>query len=925
MSETPAAYSPVAHNVRRVSRTRLFIRALGISFFSVLSISIAFYAFYGLPQVQDLLFDARPYWTQEAIYWTGFYAVGIFIWALPLVFTARLLLLQNFDVIGIDTEERFKFYIFRFPSFFVVLAFVAVLIGIIAAADNLPVPQHDGGNKYEVPIRSLLEAHLITLLIATGVVLILVIARDLFLQGYGRWMERMEKKDPERFKRTLIRIERITRKPTRNLDELDLHLTALKPEFLSMETWVAAQRVKEFMWRYLSWLTLFLLLLVAIHFLSYSEMVQRLFSLPDFSSNPNLRFALHLIVDTFSMKRATFLFVVFGAWLPFMAILALLSNRYQFPFITVLAVTGASLTLFIGDGHDVRVLKIPKDVQPTLRPVVFAEAVKAWKLSSGWDAKGCEWLTKDSPELAKCPRPIVVAGEGGGSRAAFLLASVLGAIEDESLDKSKHPSARSFHEQLFAISSVSGSSVGAAFFVSALRSQPNVSTDSLKRALFRQRLWFPNVATANPERANASKPDDGKVTREFLTDYVTYKDALQAALSNDFVSPVTIGYLARDVLMLSRLPFVLDRAGVLETAWEDAFNGIYGTTRETSPLSAPLQTIAPTPAGWTPLLFLNGASNETGRRVIATPARMTEPISPGNALLIDAYDLHELLCSPYADPKTNAYPEISPLDQIARVLPQFFSPVAGAKCENKKPVSIDIRLSTAAGTSSRSPFVTPHANVRDTRAQITDSIVDGGFFDNSGVVTALEIAKDLRSVDERLKPFILQVSSEPDWFKDTENCGSNASSSERPQIPDEADFRPFGAITDLLTINSTRIARGYETIVELPDEASRLNGGTPSVAQIYICPQQRESFLLNEFLKYTELDETAAEKKRLLSIRKKVRQQAQYKNVALSWWLSPPLQAFLDGQIYSKHNQAERHCVITLLEDNPTAVQQACH
>ena len=41
---------------------RLFIRALGVSFFSVLSVLIAFYAFYELPQVQDLLFDARPYW-----------------------------------------------------------------------------------------------------------------------------------------------------------------------------------------------------------------------------------------------------------------------------------------------------------------------------------------------------------------------------------------------------------------------------------------------------------------------------------------------------------------------------------------------------------------------------------------------------------------------------------------------------------------------------------------------------------------------------------------------------------------------------------------------------------------------------------------------------------------------------------------------
>ncbi len=922
MSETPAAYNPAVHNVQRVSRVRLFVRALGVSFFSVLSIIIAFYAFYGLPQVQDLLFDARPYLAQEIIYWAGFYAIGIFIWALPLVFTARLLLLQNFDVIGIDTEERFKFYIFRFPSFFVVLAFVAVLIGVIAASDNLPVPIQDGGNPYERPIRSLLEAHLITLLLATAAVLVLVLLRDVFLRGYDRSMKRMEERDPDGFKKSLIRIEGLTRKPSRKLEELDLHLTALKPDFLSMETWVAAQRVKEFMWRYMVRLTWFLLILVAIHFLSYSEAVQRFFALPDFSSDPTVRFILHFITDTVSIKRASFLFVVFGAWLPFVTILALLSNRYQFPFIAVLAIVLMGLTLFIGDGHDVRVMTIPKDQQSTLRPTGFADAVKQWKASSGWDAKGCEWLAEDAPALSNCPRPIIVAGEGGGSRAAFLLASVLGALEDESLDKSKHPSARPFHQQLFAISSVSGSSVGAAFFVSALKAQPSLSVDALKKSLYRQRLWFPNVATANPSIADANGE---KLTREFLTDFVTYKDALQAALSNDFISPVTIGYIARDVLILSRIPYVLDRAGVLETAWEDAFNGVYGTTRELSPLSAPLQTMAPAPGGWTPLLFLNSTSNETGRRVIVTPVKMAEPVSTGNALFIDAYDLHELLCSPYIDPKTNAYPDISTLDQIARSLPQFFSPVAGAQCENKKPESIDIRLSTAAGTSSRSPFVSPHANIRDRRAQIADSVVDGGFFDNSGVVTALEIVTNLKSVDKRLKPFILQVSSEPDWFKDTENCGSNGNSGETPQIPDQADFRPLGSITDLLTVNSTRIARGYETILELPEQARRLNGGVRSAAQIYICPQQRESFLLNAFWKFTEADEAAKEQKRALSIRKKARQQAQYKNISLSWWLSPPLQAFLDGQIYSSHNLNERNCVISLLQDNPAAIKQYCN
>ncbi len=915
-SEAREAYNPPAHNgTRHVSRIRLFIRALGVSFFSILSVGIALYAFYELPQVQDLLFDARPYWIQEAIYWAGFYAIGIFIWALPLVFSARLLLLQNFDLIGIDTEERFKFYIFRFPSFFIVLAFAAVLIGVIAAADNLPVPLQNGGNKYEAPIRSLVEAHLVALLIATAAVLLLVIVRGMFLRGYGRSMERLEKTDPKGFKKSLIRFERWTRKSDRNLDELDLHLTALKPAFLSMETWVAAQRVKEFMWRYMVRLTWFLLVLVAIHFLSYSEIVQRLITLPDALFNS---YMLDLLSDTFSLKRASFLFIVFGAWLPFVTILALLSNRYQFPIIAGLIAVVIGLSLFVGDGHDIRVATISGDQQSSLRPIGFSHAVKEWKISSGWDAKGCEWLAPDAPALANCPRPIIVAGEGGGSRAAFLLASVLGSLEDDSLDKTKHPTARPFHEQLFAISSVSGSSVGAAFYIGALKARPNTTTDQLRQALFRQRLWFPNVASANPEKANENVPAGQWITRVFLTDYVTYKDALQAALSNDFISPVAIAYLARDVLILSRFPFVYDRAGILETSWEDAFNDIYGTTRETSPLSAPLQTIAPAPGGWTPLLFLNATSHDTGRRIIVTPVKMTEPTSTGSALFLDAYDLHEILCSPYRDPKTNAFPELSTLDRIARILPYRFSPVAHAKCDNKKPTSIDIRLSTAAGASSRSPFVSPHGNIRDRRAQIADAVVDGGYFDNSGVVTALEIAQGLKSVDARLKPFILQVSSEPDWFKDSKLCGFDGNNGDRPKIPDQADFRPLGTLDDVLTVNSTRVARGYETILELPDRAKQLNSGVRSVAQINVCPQPKESFFVKEVERYTGTDDSAKEERRAAHIRRKVQEEVQYKSVSLSWWLSPPLQAFLDAEIYSDHNQTERNCVVSLLEDKPS-------
>ena len=70
-----AAGQPAAAS-QRISALRLFLRAIGISFISVLSVLIAFFAFTTLPQVQDVLLDARPYWVQEALFWSFFYLVG---------------------------------------------------------------------------------------------------------------------------------------------------------------------------------------------------------------------------------------------------------------------------------------------------------------------------------------------------------------------------------------------------------------------------------------------------------------------------------------------------------------------------------------------------------------------------------------------------------------------------------------------------------------------------------------------------------------------------------------------------------------------------------------------------------------------------------------------------------------------------------
>ena len=210
---------------------------------------------------------------------------------------------------------------------------------------------------------------------------------------------------------------------------------------------------------------------------------------------------------------------------------------------------------------------------------------------------------------------------------------------------------------------------------------------------------------------------------------------------------------------------------------------------------------------------------------------------------------------------------------------------------------MDIRLSTAASVSARSPFVPPHADVRNRRSQLTDSVADGGYFDNSGIVTALDIAHGLKVLDPRLLPFILQVSSEPGWFEKSKDCAMEAHYPASPQIPAEDNFRPTGSLSDPLTVNATRISRGYQTILELPRQAAQLNGGIPSASQIHICPQAGRE-LWHFVMNYTGYKDKPEEKmhRMMMSMEK----QMQYKSISLSWWLSPPLQAYLDGQLYTE-------------------------
>jgi hypothetical protein len=943
---------------KRSSFIRVFVRSLGVTFPAVLSLAAAFYAFVSLPQVHDLFFDVRPNPLQGVAYWFEFYLLVILVWAAPLAFTARLLMLQSYEAIGVDTEKRYKWLVLGLPNLYLFLTSVAIFLGLLSAVNNLPSPtqlprclkadpaQPVLGVCAEIPLGQYLHTHLAILLIASLVAIALLFFRNVLAQNYYRRIERREKTKSEFYRGFLLAFERLTHRQNGEITDQSTYLVSLKPEWMSESIWITSQKAKVFMINYLLIFMAIFAITLIVHFVSYFDAAGALLSKLNFLAyGPLADFT-----EPLAVRRASFIPVMLGAWLPFVALLALLSNRFQFPIIASLVLAAALLTVVIGDGHDPR-LRITPANAPAM---TMEQAVNAWKTANGCGgtASGAAGTngapgtpgTAGAPGTAQpaCPRPIIAAGEGGGSRAAYLMASTLAHLEDLSLHFNPKVPKRRFSQQLFGISPVSGSAVGAALFLGALRVHESASPARLKEGVYAQKLFFLNVVNAG---------------KDYLGDCVTYKDSLEAILSNDFVSPTLAAFLARDLTTFSRFPYVMDRAGVLESSWESAFAGVYGQNGF-NPMQAPLRTFqagakAPElasatslskmepglscgtsvpPSTWTPLLFANSTSGETGRRVVVSPLDWKDHARPEKNVFSDAYDFDELVCS---DQPSRTF-----LDRVAAFLPYKFSPVSKAECDaNSKMTGVDVRLSTAAGLSSRAPFITPHATVRDQKGRAIDNLVDGGYFDNSGAVSAYELASAIKAVDPTLDPFVLQVTSEPGWFADSENCEEDHKpyNARRrlglpvpgdPQLPYQSDMKFLGAVGDALTVNSTRVARGFETMVQMPERMEQLNGKDVkgSFAEVYVCPQQQQNGLaaLTGLFSGTGAKKPAAPMSmRSITLQRRQAKEAMekaareriksWKQLSLSWWLSPPLQAYLDGQVYAPHNVEAFRGVMALL------------
>src|SRR5882724_2363812 len=296
-----------------------------------------------------------------------------------------------------------------------------------------------------------------------------------------------------------------------------------------------------------------------------------------------------------------------------------------------------------------------------------------------------KWFeSRDDIKQYKQEYPVyLVAAQGGGIYAAYETAIFLARMQDQ---------CPAFRKHLFAISGVSGGSVGAAIFASVIHAMPVESNSPVGCPGISQYL----------ERSTAldKKSYEAGITEGYVRGILSPK--------NDLLSPLIAATLFGDFTQRF-IPLkigLLDRARPLELGLESAG----AADKKESLLSQEYM------AHWAegkeiPALVLNATDSASGRRVVFAPFTFS----------------------------TSTQAQVDSLVPFQSLIP------TGGRVE-----PLNLRLSTAAFVSARFPWVSPAATIPakdDLSPANVDKtrLVDGGYFDNSGVETAVDLLQALET------------------------------------------------------------------------------------------------------------------------------------------------------------------------------------
>jgi hypothetical protein len=545
---------------------------------------------------------------------------------------------------------------------------------------------------------------------------------------------------------------------------------------------------------------------------------------------------------------------ILGGWLPFLSYLSAVGRAVRAPLILCLFVLISALVVILGDNHSVRLINAATTVGHPVdtSPLPLQAAVKMWMQENNCDG---------SP--ANCPRPIIIAASGGASRAGFFLATIVGYFMQEANTHGLDPN--EVRKRLFAISSVSGGSMGAVMVVAAL----NAKNDSQEHPCVQSpvSLWWGETIN-------------------------NWRDCFEALTSGDFLTPDFFGFAFNDVLPFG---WWRDRAAVLEDTWNQRYQAIVNradlppTPSECKGLDCPFLTLRPRSGHWIPLLVLNGTSEATGGRIITTVLDSTYtpqthcPTADSQSrcrLFVEAERFHDLLTY---EAKNGGW--FSWLGDFERWR------LSGKKVD-------DVRLSTSAHNSARFPLISPPGSVRNQDQIIVDRIVDGGYFENYGALGAKELALAVNAVEPKLAPLVIVVSNDPNDLADPSDDSTNLETKRQLQSRVKKQVEKARAlvngsepiteiVTPLTTIANARTAHGLLGVDQLH---SALHEVMPhcdaSMIQVRVWPQFESNSNIS-------------------------------KEVSMSWWLSSPIQRHLhqqtEGIMDGNQNQAHLAAIWALM------------
>jgi len=372
----------------------------------------------------------------------------------------------------------------------------------------------------------------------------------------------------------------------------------------------------------------------------------------------------------------------------------------------------------------------------------------------------------------------VVAISGGGIRASYWATRVLADLDELTCGV--------FHRRVFAVSGVSGGSLGAAAYVSWLADQEEAADGPAK---------------CSDEARNDYDPSSSERLKRFV--------------GADYLSPVLAALMFRDVIPVvipSFASFPSRRGEILERTWIEGWHETFGSNH----FALPFLSLYAGPSGpRLPSLVLNVTSGTTGKPVLISNIRMDVPNSID---IFRAGYLSEGLSLAGATHHSARFPLISPAGQLWRS-------TTGDDSLSKPNLEI---LSTVEQVRTTRRVPAPVAKLRTT-------LVDGGFYDNSGALPIREIVRQVRSSIKGAPVYALLITNEAQTADGDEDVGPVCAGGGPGERKTQVDR--LGAVNSAVrAILETRNARGRQSMLELV----RAVGGCDHVFEF---PVAQENYL----------------------------------------------------------------------------------